>query len=53
MADRERAKPHGLSNYLDMLDPTTGGRGVEVLELSGGIDFDAGRKAAMQLLGLD
>ncbi len=52
LSDRARAKPHGLSNYLDLLDPTSGGQRVEVLELTGGIDFDAGRKAVLQLLGL-
>lgn len=40
-------KPHELASYLEYLD------GVEVLELSGGIDFDAGRRAALELLGLD
>lgn len=53
LSDRRRAKPHGLTNYLDMLDPAAGAQRVEVLELSGGIDFEAGRRAALQLLGLD
>lgn len=47
LAYRGETKPHGLSSYVDMLD------GIYVLELSGGIDFDAGRRAALQLLGLD
>ena len=47
LADRARAKSHGLSSYVDGLD------GVEVLELSGGIDFDAGKRAALELLGLE
>lgn len=41
-----RTKPHELASYLEYLDD------VEVLELSGGIDFDAGRRAALELLGL-
>jgi HprK-related kinase B len=53
LSDRARAKPHALTNYLDMLDPPAQDRGVAVLELSGGIDFEAGRRAALQLLGLD
>jgi HprK-related kinase B len=42
-----RTKPHELASYLEYL------AGVEVLELSGGIDFDAGRRAALELLGLE
>lgn len=38
------SKPHQLASYLDTLD------GVPVLELAGGIDFDAGREAALALL---
>jgi HprK-related kinase B len=42
-----RTKPHEISSYLEYLD------GVEVLELSGGIDFEVGRRAALELLGLE
>jgi HprK-related kinase B len=42
-----RTKRHELASYLEYLE------GVEVLELSGGIDFDAGRRAALELLGLE
>ncbi|PRQ05758.1 hypothetical protein ENSA5_00780 [Enhygromyxa salina] len=38
-----RGEPHTAARYLDFLD------GVEVLELAGGIDFDAGRRAALEL----
>jgi HprK-related kinase B len=42
-----RTKPHEGASYLEYLG------GIDVLELSGGIDFDAGRAAALKLLGLD
>jgi HprK-related kinase B len=47
LGGRDSTKPHELASYLEYLD------GVDVLELSGGIDFDAGRTAALELLGLE
>jgi HprK-related kinase B len=43
----ERTKTHELASYVEVLHD------VEVLELSGGIDFDVGRTAALALLGLE
>jgi HprK-related kinase B len=39
-----QAESRDIARYLEYLD------GVEVLELAGGIDFDAGRRAALELL---
>jgi HprK-related kinase B len=47
LGERGQTKPHRISSYVEYL------AGVEVLELAGGIDFDAGRRAALKLLGLD
>ncbi|KIG14037.1 HPr kinase [Enhygromyxa salina] len=44
LPSRTQAASRDVGRYLEYLD------GVEVLELSGGIDFEAGRQAAMQLL---
>jgi HprK-related kinase B len=44
LSARSQAKSRDVERYLEYLE------GVEVLELAGGIDFEAGREAAAQLL---
>jgi HprK-related kinase B len=41
-----QSRPHRLESYLGLLD------GLPTLELDGGIDFDAGYRAALELLDL-